>query len=72
MITTKDIDAIMTGGVVYSGDGQEMGTACEIYLDPQSGEPAVARISSVIPFNADILLPLQEAALEGNTLHVPY
>ena len=72
MISTKDLETIMTGGVVYSGDGQEIGTACEIYLDPKSGEPAMARVSNVIPLTADILLPLQDATLEGNTLHVPY
>ena len=61
MITTKDLETIMTGGIVYSGDGQGIGTACEIYFDLQSGEPAVARVSNDIPFTTDILLPLQAA-----------
>lgn len=41
MITTEDLEKIMTVGVVHSKDGREIGTACEVYLDHMSGEPAM-------------------------------
>lgn len=72
MISTEEIESIIAGGVVYSGDGHEIGTVLEIYLDPQSGKPAVARVSAGIPLTVDLFLPLAEATLEGNALHVPY
>lgn len=72
-ITAQDVEAIIAGGgVVYSGDGQEIGSVREIYLDPQTGEPTMARVSTGISVTSESLLPLQAATLDGHDLHVPY
>lgn len=44
----------------------------QVYLDAQTGAPSVVRVSTDIFAASQSLVPLLEATVEGNDLHVPY
>ncbi|WP_434620339.1 PRC-barrel domain-containing protein [Arthrobacter sp. A5] len=73
MITTQDIETIIVGGgVMYSTNGDEIGSVRQVYLDDKTGEPSLVRVSTGISITSESFVPLVEATMEGNDLHVPY
>ncbi|MBG0738267.1 YsnF/AvaK domain-containing protein [Paeniglutamicibacter antarcticus] len=73
MISPQDIETVIVGGgVMYSTNGEEVGAVRQVYLDGESGEPSLVRVSTGHSAASESLVPLLEATLEGNDLHVPY
>ncbi len=73
MISRADIETITAaGGVLYSTDGDGIGPVRQVYLDAQTGYPALVRVSTRISAASESLVPLRAATMECRNVLVPY
>lgn len=71
MITNEAITQI-TGGTVVGRDGDKLGTVGQVYLDDTTGRPEWVTVKTGLFGTSETFVPLREAAVEGDTLRVPY
>jgi uncharacterized protein (TIGR02271 family) len=71
MISTSDIDRL-TGADVYGSDGDRIGTAAQVYLDDQTGEPEWVTVRTGMSDTAETFVPLNRATFSGDRIEVPY
>ncbi|KQS66678.1 PRC and DUF2382 domain-containing protein [Modestobacter sp. Leaf380] len=70
MITTESIDRVI-GSDVYDADGDKIGTANEVFLDDQSGNPEWVTVKTGLFGTKSTFVPLRDADLTGEGLRVP-
>jgi uncharacterized protein (TIGR02271 family) len=71
MITQEAIGRVF-GTDVYSTDGDKIGSARQVYLDNETGDPAWVSVSTGLFGTKESFVPLQDANLNGNRLEVPF
>ncbi len=70
MIGTESIDRVI-GTDVYDSDGDKIGTAVEVFLDDQSGNPEWVTVKTGMFGTKSTFIPLRDADLTDNGLRVP-
>lgn len=71
MISQNDLSTI-TGATVYGSDGSKIGSAGQVYLDDQTGEPEWVTVNTGLFGTSESFVPLSEATLQGDRLEVPF
>jgi uncharacterized protein (TIGR02271 family) len=71
MITQNDINQIF-GADVYAADGDKIGSAGQVYLGEQSGNPEWVTVHTGLFGMSESFVPLQNATLTGDRLEVPF
>ena len=72
MITTEQIDIILKNGTVEGPNGEKIGSAGEVYLDDETGQPAWVTTKTGLFGSSETFVPLADATLEGSVVRVPY
>lgn len=72
MISIDQIDVILNNGSVEGVGGEKIGSAGQVYLDDQTGDPAWVTAKTGLFGNAETFIPLADATLEGSVVKVPY
>jgi uncharacterized protein (TIGR02271 family) len=70
MIGTETLDRVI-GADVYDADGTKIGTASEVFLDDQSGNPEWVTVKTGLFGTKETFVPIREADLTGDGLRVP-
>jgi len=70
MIGTDTLDRVI-GADVYDADGDKIGTASEVYLDDQSGNPEWVTVKTGLFGTKESFVPIREADMTGDGLRVP-
>ncbi|MGY5885718.1 DUF2382 domain-containing protein [Modestobacter lacusdianchii] len=70
MIGTDTLDRVI-GADVYDADGDKIGTASEVFLDDQSGNPEWVTVKTGMFGTKETFVPIREADLTGDGLRVP-
>jgi len=71
MLDQGQIDQII-GGTAYASDGDKIGSVGQVYLDDSTGEPAWATVNTGFFGTSESFVPLANATVQGDDLHVPY
>lgn len=71
MISQKDIQQL-AGAEIYNTDGDKIGSAGQVYLDNQTGEPEWISVKTGLFGTKESFVPLDKASLSGDRLQVPY
>lgn len=71
MITQQEL-AMVSGATVYGTDGDKIGKASQVYLDDATGQPDWVTVSTGMFSGKDSFVPLRDARLSGEDVHVPY
>lgn len=72
MISIDQIDVILNNGSVEGVNGEKIGSAGQVYLDDQTGDPAWVTAKTGLFGNAETFIPLADATLDGSVVKVPY
>ncbi|KAD3456092.1 DUF2382 domain-containing protein [Arthrobacter yangruifuii] len=72
MITSEQIDSIMNHGTVEGTHGEKIGSAGDIYLDDETGQPAWVTTKTGLFGSKETFVPLAEATVDGSVVRVPY
>jgi uncharacterized protein (TIGR02271 family) len=70
MIGTETLDRVI-GADVYDADGNKIGTASEVFLDDQSGNPEWVTVKTGLFGTKESFVPIRDADLTGDGLRVP-
>jgi uncharacterized protein (TIGR02271 family) len=70
MIGTDTLDRVI-GADVYDADGTKIGTASEVFLDDQSGNPEWVTVKTGLFGTKETFVPIREADLTSDGLRVP-
>ncbi|MCW2697103.1 MAG: uncharacterized protein JWR62_2188 [Modestobacter sp.] len=70
MIGTDTLDRVI-GADVYDADGDKIGTASEVFLDDQSGNPEWVTVKTGLFGTKETFVPIRDADLTGNGVRVP-
>src|SRR6059058_216139 len=70
MIGTDTLDRVI-GADVYDAEGTKIGTASEVFLDDQSGDPEWVTVKTGLFGTKETFVPIREADLTGDGLRVP-
>ena len=71
MITQNDIQRI-SGAEVYTSGGDKIGSAGQVYLDNQSGNPEWVSVKTGLFGTKESFVPLQGATVTGDRVEVQY
>ncbi|MEG9250275.1 YsnF/AvaK domain-containing protein [Arthrobacter sp. Soc17.1.1.1] len=73
MISQSDIDVILSGrSSVLDSGGAKIGSAGQVYLDDQTGEPSWVTVKTGLFGTSESFVPLQGAQLSGDDVSVGY
>jgi uncharacterized protein (TIGR02271 family) len=70
MIGTESLDRVI-GADVIDADGNKIGTASEVFLDDQSGNPEWVTVKTGLFGTKESFVPIRDADLTGDGLRVP-
>ncbi|OMQ16169.1 photosystem reaction center subunit H [Modestobacter sp. VKM Ac-2676] len=70
MIGTDTLDRVI-GADVYDASGDKIGTASEVYLDDQSGNPEWVTVKTGLFGTKESFVPIADADLTGDGVRVP-
>jgi uncharacterized protein (TIGR02271 family) len=70
MIGTETLDRVI-GADVIDADGNKIGTASEVFLDDQSGNPEWVTVKTGMFGTKETFVPIRDADLTGDGLRVP-
>jgi uncharacterized protein (TIGR02271 family) len=71
MLGQDQIDQVQ-GSDVYGSDGSKIGTAGQVYLDDQTGQPAWVTVNTGLFGTNESFVPLTEASYTGDRVTVPF
>ncbi len=71
MISTNELGTV-PGSTVYGTDGKKIGTAGQVYVDDQSGEPEWVTVNTGLFGTNESFVPLRNAEVSGDGVTVPY
>jgi uncharacterized protein (TIGR02271 family) len=71
MISQNDISQLM-GADVYDNDGDKIGSAGQVYLDDQTGNPEWISVRTGLFGTKETFVPLSQATFSGDRITVPY
>jgi uncharacterized protein (TIGR02271 family) len=60
------------GKTVYSGEGEKIGKAGQVFLDDETGRPEFMTVNTGLFGTSESFVPLQGASLNGDDVSVPY
>jgi len=72
MISTDQIERLLSGGTVVSQAGEKLGKVGQVFLDDRSGEPAWVTVRTGLFGTAESFVPLTDADVRGDEVRVPY
>jgi uncharacterized protein (TIGR02271 family) len=70
MIGTESLDRVI-GADVYDADGDKIGTASEVFLDDQSGNPEWVTVKTGMFGTKETFVPIRDADLTNDGMRVP-
>jgi sporulation protein YlmC with PRC-barrel domain len=70
--TTMDRYQELRGAPVVDTDGSKLGTVEHFFLDIETDEPKWLGVKTGVLGGRVTFIPLQNAQIEGNTIHVPF
>ena len=70
MIGTETLDRVI-GRDVYDSSGSKIGSASEVYLDDQTGQPEWVTVKTGLFGNKESFVPIRDASLTEDGLRVP-
>src|SRR3712207_2113866 len=70
MIGTDTLDRVI-GADVYDADGDKIGTASEVFLDDQSGNPEWVTVKTGMFGTKETFVPIRDADLTSDGMRVP-
>src|SRR5215207_5608638 len=70
MIGPETLDRVI-GADVYDADGNKIGTASEVFLDDESGNPEWVTVKTGLFGTKESFVPIREADLTSDGLRVP-
>src|SRR3712207_9004034 len=70
MIGTDTLDRVI-GADVYDADGDKIGTASEVFLDDQSGNPEWVTVKTGLFGTKETFVPIRDADLTSDGVRVP-
>jgi uncharacterized protein (TIGR02271 family) len=71
MLNETDAQQIM-GKTVYSGEGEKIGKAGQVFLDDRTGRPEFMTVNTGLFGTSESFVPIQGAAFDGEDVTVPY
>jgi uncharacterized protein (TIGR02271 family) len=71
MLNENDVQRIM-GKTVYSGEGEKIGKAGQVFLDDRTGRPEFMTVNTGLFGTSESFVPIQGAAFDGEDVTVPY
>ncbi|CAN5251173.1 PRC and DUF2382 domain-containing protein [soil metagenome] len=71
MISSENLQSLISADVV-DVDGDKIGKAGQIYVDPTTGQPNWATVRTGFFGTSETFVPLDEATVEGETIRVPF
>jgi uncharacterized protein (TIGR02271 family) len=71
MLTQNDIQKVI-GADVYESDGTKIGSAADVYLDAQTGDPEWVAVKTGLFGTKQSFVPLDRANLEGDRIVVAF
>lgn len=73
MITQEHIDRILDGnGNVIDQEGNKIGSAGQVYVDDQTGEPSWVTVKTGLFGTSESFAPLQGATMDGEDVRISY
>lgn len=72
MISTDQIERLLSGGTVVSQTGEKVGKVGQVFLDDHSGEPEWVTVKTGLFGTAESFVPLADADVQGDEIRVPY
>ena len=73
MITQEHIDRILDGnGNVVDQDGNKVGSAGQVYVDDNTGEPSWVTVKTGLFGTSESFAPLQGASMDGDDVRIAY
>ncbi|MFF2270032.1 PRC-barrel domain-containing protein [Cellulosimicrobium cellulans] len=72
MISTDQIERLLSGGTVVSQAGEKVGKVGQVFLDDHSGEPEWVTVKTGLFGTAESFVPLADADVQGDEIRVPY
>ncbi|MGM7423360.1 PRC-barrel domain-containing protein [Cellulosimicrobium sp. CpK407] len=72
MISTDQIERLLSGGTVVSQAGEKVGKVGQVFLDDRTGEPAWVTVKTGLFGTAESFVPLADADVQGDVVRVPY
>ncbi|MBN0042089.1 PRC-barrel domain-containing protein [Cellulosimicrobium cellulans] len=72
MISTDQIERLLSGGTVVSQAGEKVGKVGQVFLDDRSGEPEWVTVKTGLFGTAESFVPLADADVQGDEIRVPY
>lgn len=72
MISTDQIERLLSGGTVVSQAGEKVGKVGQVFLDDHTGEPEWVTVKTGLFGTAESFVPLADADVQGDEIRVPY
>jgi sporulation protein YlmC with PRC-barrel domain len=72
MISTDQIERLLSGGTVVSQGGEKIGKVGQVFLDDRSGEPEWVTVKTGLFGTAESFVPLSDAEVERDEIRVPF
>ena len=72
MISTDQIERLLSGGTVVSQAGEKVGKVGQVFLDDHSGEPEWVTVKTGLFGTGESFVPLTDADVQGDEIRVPY
>jgi sporulation protein YlmC with PRC-barrel domain len=72
MITTDQIERLLSGGTVVSQGGEKIGKVGQVFLDDRSGEPEWVTVKTGLFGTGESFVPLSDADVQGDEIRVPF
>ncbi|MFD4994311.1 PRC-barrel domain-containing protein [Cellulosimicrobium cellulans] len=72
MISTDQIERLLSGGTVVSQAGEKVGKVGQVFLDDRSGEPEWVTVKTGLFGTAESFVPLADADVQGDEIRVPF
>lgn len=60
------------GKTVYSGEGEKLGKAGQVFLDDQTGQPEFLTVNTGLFGTSESFVPVEGASINGDDISVPY
>ena len=72
MISTDQIERLLSRGTVVSRGGEKIGKVGQVFLDDRSGEPEWVTVKTGLFGTGESFVPLSDADVQGDEIRVPF
>jgi sporulation protein YlmC with PRC-barrel domain len=72
MLSTDQIERLLSGGTVVTSSGEKIGKVGQVFLDDRTGEPEWVTVRTGLFGRSESFVPLADADVEGDEIRVPF